>query len=227
MSERKTGLSYLDRPTFSFKKENLSAWTGWILGLLIVSCIGLIYLVLAASYLLMAYHPSAAKPASLESPISSSPAVLASAGQGDQLESDNDEDTAGAKFITFNNANHNYYGVQNSNAGQLLIISGWLVNSYPEARSFIRLRGRLLDINEASLAERLFYAGNIIPDDELHTLSADEIKARLSIEGGAAGMNIDVPAGAEIPFMVVFDQLPDGMAEYSIEAVSSSPALGQ
>ena len=69
MAEKKTGASYLDRPLFTFSRENLSAGTPLILAGLIVSGIGLVFAALVILYLLMAFprdwasnEPSANQP---------------------------------------------------------------------------------------------------------------------------------------------------------------------
>jgi len=97
-------------------------------------------------------------------------------------------------------------------------------NSYPEPRSYIHLRGHILAGDDTSLAERYVYAGNLISEEELKTLPSKEILNRLLNKGGQNGRNMNIPSGAEIPFMVVFDKLPDGMAEYRVVPVGSSPA---
>jgi len=38
-----------------------------------------------------------------------------------------------------------------------------------------------------------------------------------------ARKNFNLPSGATIPFMIVFDNLPDNLSEFTVEAVSSSP----
>jgi len=35
--------------------------------------------------------------------------------------------------------------------------------------------------------------------------------------------NLNVASGATIPFTIVFDNLPDNLGEFTVEAVSSSP----
>lgn len=134
-----------------------------------------------------------------------------------------DPDPANTKFITFvQKGNLKHFYRTNAKEGKLLVITGMVRNSYPEARSLIRLRGVLLDAGEKILADRFVYAGNIISEPDLVSLSINEIMARLNIRGGQNGMNMNIPAGQEIPFMVIFNKLPDSMDEYRIIPVSSS-----
>lgn len=217
MAERKTGASYLDRPLFTFFRENLSAGTPLILAVLIVCGIGLVYAVLAIFYLLMAFQPDRI----VNEPAVEQPSFSKSS------EVDSGSDAVGTEKITFNRRDQNHYFRKNSEAGNVLVITGMVRNSYAEARSFIRLRGHLLSSDGHTLADRFVYAGNTLSEEELNTLPIKEILARLSIRGGKDDKNMNIPAGAEIPFMIVFDKLPADMSEYRIDPVGSSPAEGK
>ncbi len=132
-----------------------------------------------------------------------------------------DGDQAGTKKIAFTEGKQGYYFFNNPKAGKLLVITGMVRNNYPERRNFIRLRGHLLNGEGKNLADRFVFAGNILSEEELTTLPILEITTRLSLKGGQRGLNMNVAPGQEIPFMLVFDKLPEGIAEYRIDAVSS------
>jgi predicted Zn finger-like uncharacterized protein len=134
-------------------------------------------------------------------------------------------DPNGTEYITFtqkDNLKHFYRN--NAKEGQILIITGMVRNNYPEPRSFIRLRGTLLDQGGTILADRFVYAGNTVSEDDLLNLPISEILARLNIKGGQNNRNMKIPPGQEVPFMVVFDKLPPARDEYRIIPVGSSPA---
>ncbi len=134
------------------------------------------------------------------------------------------DDPAGTLNITFSPNNQNHYFRENAREGTLLIITGLVRNSYQTPRSFIHLRGRLISADGSTLADRYAYAGNILSEEDLATLPIGEIFSRLSIKGGQNGRNMNVAPGREAPFMLVFDKLPDGMTEYRIDPMGSSPA---
>lgn len=138
--------------------------------------------------------------------------------------SENKEGDDSAEHITFTRDQQNHYFRENQEAGNILIITGMVRNSFPDRRSFIRLRGHLLDAGGRTLADRFIYAGNIISEDDLRTLPIKEIYSRLNIKGGQDGRNLNIESGREIPFMLVFDKLPEGMSEYRVDPVGSSPA---
>lgn len=133
-------------------------------------------------------------------------------------------DSNGAEGITFTRDKQNHYFRENNEVGNILIITGMVRNSYSDRRSFIRLRGHLLTDNGRTLADRYVYAGNIVSEQDLQDLPIKEVYSRLSLKGGRDGLNVNVEPGREIPFMLVFDKLPEGMAEYRIDPVGSSPS---
>lgn len=137
---------------------------------------------------------------------------------------ENVEKDNSAEGITFTRGNQNHYFRENKQAGNILIITGQVRNSFPDKRSFIRLRGHLLGADGKTLADRYIYAGNVISENDLQELPLREIYSRLSLKGGQDGRNMSIEPGAEIPFMIVFDKLPEGMSEYRIDPISSTPA---
>jgi len=153
-----------------------------------------------------------------------SPGTSAVSGGPGPAQPSGGTDPRGVERITFtpkDNLKHFYR--KNTREGELLIITGRVRNSYPAPRSFIRLRGLLLDQGGNTLADRFVYAGNLISEEELLTLPKEEIMARLNIKGGQNNQNMNIPPGKEVPFMVVFDKVPLNKDEYRIIPVGSSP----
>jgi predicted Zn finger-like uncharacterized protein len=137
---------------------------------------------------------------------------------------DGGSDPRGIERITFTpNDNIKHFYRPNEKEGELLVITGRVRNSYPAPRSFIRLRGLLLDQHGKTLADRFVYAGNLISEEDLAALPKEEIMARLNIKGGLDGQNTNIAPGQEVPFMVVFDKVPPDKDEYQIIPVGSSP----
>lgn len=175
---------------------------------------GLIYAALAAGYILMVrdpghgFRPSAETAAEARKP---APA-------------NTPDDPSGTSHLTFVDGLQAYFYRTNNHAGNILILTGKVRNNYPESRSFIRLRGHLLSSDEKSLADRFGYAGNFLSEDDLVKLPIAEITARLQIKGGRNNSNVNIPPGGELPFMLVFDNVPDGVAEYRLDPVWSNPA---
>jgi len=51
----------------------------------------------------------------------------------------------------------------------------------------------------------------------------EEIDKGLKNRSGQENINVKVKPGGSVPFMVVFENLPDNVVEFEVEAVNSSP----
>jgi hypothetical protein len=112
----------------------------------------------------------------------------------------------------------------NKLAGRVLIITGQVINGYPQRRNFIRVKGSLKDSRGEVVASRQVFAGNYLTEDDLINLPMPEILARLALKGGQDNSNVNVPPNKAVPFMLVFDRLPEDLSAYVLEPVGSSPA---
>ncbi|MFH1137196.1 MAG: DUF3426 domain-containing protein [Pseudomonadota bacterium] len=133
------------------------------------------------------------------------------------------DDPMGNKFISPENAKHFFR--QNETEGQLLIITGLARNHYKTPRSFIQLMGLLHDGKGEVLVQKLIYCGNILSEEQLTKMSLADMRKALSVRGGQNGSNIDVPPGQSANFMIVFEKIPNELAEYTVEAFRSEPGL--
>jgi len=114
---------------------------------------------------------------------------------------------------------------QSSKAGNLFCIQGMVFNDYPESRSFIRVKGSLLDEKGVAVKQKLAFAGNSFTESELKDMPLEQINQSLANRTGKGNVNVNVRPQASVPFMIVFEELPDNLSEFTVEAVSS--ALGQ
>jgi hypothetical protein len=106
----------------------------------------------------------------------------------------------------------------------ILVLSGRIRNDFDHPVSRIKLRGTLLNAEKAVLNERRAPAGNLISEYSLRTLPMPEILSRLQPPDGADGINLGIKPGAEVPFMLVFDNIPPDLFEYVIDPVGWEPA---
>ncbi|MFO7599402.1 MAG: DUF3426 domain-containing protein [Candidatus Desulfacyla sp.] len=113
--------------------------------------------------------------------------------------------------------------VDSHKSGQFFVIRGTVHSQYPKPRSHILIKGSILDNKGKVIESRDAYAGNTFTEEELKTLSVEEILKAMKNRDGMARQNFNVPSGSSIPFMIVFDNLPDTLSEFAVEAVSSSP----
>jgi len=127
---------------------------------------------------------------------------------------------AGARLLQFGSVNGVFVDTEKN--GPLFVIRGMITNKYPQSRRHILIRGTILDNKGVVVIAKTAYAGNTFSEDELKTLPLDEITTAADNRDGMAKQNLDVAAGATIPFMIVFAQLPDDLSEFTVEAVGSS-----
>jgi predicted Zn finger-like uncharacterized protein len=114
----------------------------------------------------------------------------------------------------------------NGEAGQMLVIQGAAVNNHPATRSAITIKGVLLDAQGQTLLQQTVFCGNKLNDDTLETMSFAAIEEAMNNQFGDSLSNMNVAAGASIPFTIVFRNLPDGIANINVEVVDSKPGAG-
>ncbi len=106
-----------------------------------------------------------------------------------------------------------YRGLVNIKGGQLLVIQGKVKNSATQPRGPIQLKAILTDPQQKVVAERVFYAGTVIFDDELQNLNPEEINRWLDTPGGRAQKQILEP-GETQTFMVAIFGAPPNLSGY-------------
>jgi predicted Zn finger-like uncharacterized protein len=127
----------------------------------------------------------------------------------------------GVRRLSFNGVTGSF--VDAKKAGNLFVIRGMVKNDYSKSRSFILVKGTILDDKGQVIRQQVAYAGNTFTDEELQELSMDEVDKAMKNRFGMAKKNFDLAPGASNPFMIVFENLPDNLSEFTVEAVSSSP----
>jgi predicted Zn finger-like uncharacterized protein len=108
--------------------------------------------------------------------------------------------------------------IDNRPAGRLFVIKGKVRNDYPEARNFIMVKGALYSKDGKTVDKKTIYCGNTLSGTDLQALDKATMDRRLRKRS-----SFSVPSGKEIPFVVVFSDLPQDLGEFSVEVVSSAP----
>lgn len=127
----------------------------------------------------------------------------------------------GVRRLSFKGVNGAF--VQSEKIGQLFVVKGMVANNYPKGRSFILIKGTILDSKGRVVRRKMVYAGNPFTEKELTEFSLEQIKKRSKSRLGMKRMNFNIKPGKSIPFMIVFEKLPENLSEFTVEAVSSSP----
>jgi predicted Zn finger-like uncharacterized protein len=107
----------------------------------------------------------------------------------------------------------------NDVAGKLFVIKGQVANVGRTRTSGIRVHAALLDGKRQPMAERTCYAGNILTGETLRTATREKIEEALSNRFGDRLVNMDVPPGKSLPFMVVFFDPPGGIDSFRVRAI--------
>jgi len=114
--------------------------------------------------------------------------------------------------------------VYNQEAGQLFVISGTAVNQFSEARSGIAVRGILYDGKGVELRQQTVFCGNPFEKEALNAMPYKTIEENMNNQFGTTFSNLNIAPGKEIPFSIVFRNLPENLGEFSVEVVGSKVA---
>jgi hypothetical protein len=132
------------------------------------------------------------------------------------------EDTAGNLKITPMSRTITYKFVDNNTAGQILVISGQVRNEYDHPRSNIKVTGKIYHKGKKLADTATVYAGNTLSDADLQRMEITAISKRLQNRFGDNRSNVKVKTGKTIPFLIVFNQLPPNLDEYTVQVAGSS-----
>jgi predicted Zn finger-like uncharacterized protein len=109
--------------------------------------------------------------------------------------------------------------------GKVRVVEGTAVNQADYAISRIVIKGEIVDAYAVVLGERASYAGNVLTDEELTTLSEDEILKRLSQPEGRGNSNDKIVPNGQIPFMIVFAREPTGVIKTTVTTIGAEHLL--
>ncbi len=115
------------------------------------------------------------------------------------------------------------YFLENSHAGQIFVVEGKVVNKSAKPVSFILVEGKLFTTNNEVARSQRCYCGNVISKDQLKEMDMNEIQDTMMNREGRKLSNVHVKPQGEVPFMIVFHNLPelDLLTDYSVEVVSA------
>jgi hypothetical protein len=112
--------------------------------------------------------------------------------------------------------------VDTANSGRLFVIRGKIKNDYDHPRSFVKVTGKLYQGKKKLVRKSTVYIGNVIPETELAEMGIAAINKRMKNKFGNKRSNLKIKKGKTVPFMIVFDKLPNNLDEYTVEVASSS-----
>ena len=127
------------------------------------------------------------------------------------------DDPMGNLYLATNGVNSRF--VENAATGRLFVITGKVKNGYEDTRLKIRLTGKLYAAGKKMAQVQACYAGNVLSDQDLAALDLDAIKKQLKNQDKAR-----IAPGQMLPFMLVFNNLPENLEEFTVEVTSSIAA---
>ena len=139
----------------------------------------------------------------------------------DKLNPKEKDVTGNVKIIPMG-ASINARFVNDSEGNQLFVIHGKIKNDYDHPRSFIKITGKIYQKGGKLAKTETVYCGNVLSDSELAGMNIAAINKRLHNRFGDERSNLKVNTGKTIPFMIVFDKLPENLDEYTVEVDGSS-----
>ena len=116
----------------------------------------------------------------------------------------------------------NFKFVNSPKSGQLLVIRGKIKNGYDQPRSFVKVTGKLYQKGNKLVKSATVYCGNVLSDPQLAAMDIAAINKRMRNKFGNKRSNLKVKSGKTVPFMIVFDKLPQNLDEYTVEVAESS-----
>ena len=105
--------------------------------------------------------------------------------------------------------------------GTIFVVEGKAANAFKRPISFIKLKGTLYGNNGKALMTEVAYAGNNFSDNDLLEFSRSKVKDEMNYKVGKGLVNSNIPPKKEIPFMIVFYNVPKNLAEFDVEVLSS------
>lgn len=112
-------------------------------------------------------------------------------------------------------------------AGELLVISGEAVNNFTKTRAALQLKGIVFGGDGSELVSKVAYAGNTLTHEQLLTMPLDKIEAAMNNQFGDSLINLEVQPGKAIPFTIVIVNPPKDGREFGVEAVGSTVAASK
>lgn len=128
----------------------------------------------------------------------------------------------GVKRLSFASVKGGF--VKTEEGKQRFVVQGTIVNNYPGPRSLMQVKASILDQKGRTVRSRKAYAGNMFSQGELAGRPMTFLEKRMASPSAKERQDAAVPSGSEVPFMVVFQDLPDDISEFTVEAVGSRSA---
>ena len=158
--------------------------------------------------------------AEIQQPVSQQPTAVAPDPEPETAAELSPADPEGNLEIAISSPDYRF--VSNVDAGEILVASGSVTNRYDHPRREILVQGNLYGPEGERIdSSSPVFAGILFETEELEVLSLSEMESTLAAPGAMVRQS-PVAAGQEMPFMVIFPQVPPDAVEMDVEVVSST-----
>ncbi|MDR3567898.1 MAG: DUF3426 domain-containing protein [Syntrophobacteraceae bacterium] len=113
--------------------------------------------------------------------------------------------------------------LENTHAGEVLVIEGEVFNKSDKPVSFVMVEGKLFNRKDSVVLTQRCYAGNPLTRKEITHLKLPEIQEKMLNREGQNLKDVRIPPSGEVSFALVFHDLPEinTLSNYSVNVVSS------
>jgi predicted Zn finger-like uncharacterized protein len=116
------------------------------------------------------------------------------------------------------------YYVESGSLSRTFVIQGEAANHWKESRSFIKVKGTLLDSRGNKVREQEAYCGNILSEKDIREMSPAAVEKSLGSQFGVSFSNVNILPGNSVPFMIIFlDLPPEGGGSASSRGPAAKP----
>ncbi len=115
--------------------------------------------------------------------------------------------------------------INNLIIGNIRVIEGTAINQSALPMTRIKVKGEITDAYTVVLGVRESYCGNILTNDELVTMTEEQIQRELSNPLGSDVSNDRIGPQGQIPFMIVFTREPPVVVKAFVTPVGAERLL--
>jgi hypothetical protein len=115
--------------------------------------------------------------------------------------------------------------INNLIIGNIRVIEGTAINQSTLPMTRIKVKGEITDAYTVVLGVRESYCGNILTNDELVTMTEEQIQRELSNPLGSDVSNDRIEPQGQIPFMIVFTREPPVVVKAFVTPVGAERLL--
>jgi len=114
------------------------------------------------------------------------------------------------------------YATKNKYLGNLVVIKGKVRNTFDTPRELIQLEAGIYDEKDVLLASKKQLAGTSMSSFQLEVLNREELENALNSCLDIISSNLNVLPFSEIPFVVVFSDIPANAKGFKVRIVDAS-----